>query len=476
MQAKEGGVSSTSIKINISDPLSKERRGATSKVGKCICREPYDVFGPNAVWAILTVVVVFEQTVGGTVGKGLNRALGSIAAGVLALLVAQIALIVGEVAQPIIIGFSIFFLGSLATFIKQWPSMREYEYGFRVYIFTFCLIVVSAYRLGTPVRTTVDRLYSISIGGAAPMLVSAVIFPSWASEQLHQQIVKNFEYVADSLEECVKLYLEDAALAHARSTNIVHDMEYCDGEPAFKRYTTALNSSAKEETLAKSAKWEPPHGRFKLFFYPWSQYVKVGAVLRHCAYEVTALHRCLHSELQAPQNLRKEFAKELRDASTHAAKLIRELGSNIDKMQSSSFVMLLKKVHTAAERLQNKIDTHSHLVLPKTSKELETKPSLISYPSEGLCNGDNSCDGVEFSEMKKISRRLHSWPSLEVDMLEEGHMDDHAHEVPKITGHESINALSFITFASLLIEFLARLDHLVRTVEQLGKLAKFSHG
>jgi hypothetical protein len=49
---------------------------------------------------------------------------------------------------------------------------------------------------------------------------------------------------------------------------------------------------------ASSAKWEPPHGRFRHFFYPWLDYVKVGAVLRYCAYEVMALHGVLHSEIQ----------------------------------------------------------------------------------------------------------------------------------------------------------------------------------
>jgi hypothetical protein len=49
---------------------------------------------------------------------------------------------------------------------------------------------------------------------------------------------------------------------------------------------------------ANSAKWEPPHGKFRHFFYPWSEYVKVGAVLRYCAYEVMALHGVLHSEIQ----------------------------------------------------------------------------------------------------------------------------------------------------------------------------------
>ena len=49
---------------------------------------------------------------------------------------------------------------------------------------------------------------------------------------------------------------------------------------------------------ASSAKWEPPHGRFVHIFYPWSEYVKVGAVLRYCTYEVMALHGVLHSEIQ----------------------------------------------------------------------------------------------------------------------------------------------------------------------------------
>lgn len=49
---------------------------------------------------------------------------------------------------------------------------------------------------------------------------------------------------------------------------------------------------------ANSAKWEPPHGRFRHYYGAWSEYVKVGAVLRHCAYEVMALYGCLRSEIQ----------------------------------------------------------------------------------------------------------------------------------------------------------------------------------
>ncbi|KAJ7944987.1 Aluminum-activated malate transporter [Quillaja saponaria] len=121
-------------------------------------------------------------------------------------------------------------------------------------------------------------------------------YPIWAGEQLHKELVKNFNSVADSLEECVKKYLEDRGSEHPEFSTTVMD-EFPD-EPAYTRCRSTFNSAAKLESLADSAKWEPPHGRFQHFFYPWAQYVKVGAVLKYCSYEVMALHGVLHSEIQ----------------------------------------------------------------------------------------------------------------------------------------------------------------------------------
>lgn len=78
--------------------------------------------------------------------------------------------------------------------------MAPYEYGFRVTLFTYCLIIVSGYRMGSPIKTAMDRLYSIAIGAFVTVIVNVFIFPIWAGEQLHNELVKNFDAVADSLQ------------------------------------------------------------------------------------------------------------------------------------------------------------------------------------------------------------------------------------------------------------------------------------
>ncbi|KAF2313373.1 hypothetical protein GH714_010628 [Hevea brasiliensis] len=259
---------------------------------------PYDIFGTNIIWSILTVAIMFEYTVGATFNRGFNRALGSLLAGILAIAVGQLALLCGRVAEPIILGISIFLVGAITSFMKLWPSLVPYEYGFKVILFTYCLIIVSGYRMGNPIKTAMDRLYSIAIGGFVAVLVNVLVFPIWAGELLHEELVSSFNSVADSLEECVKKYLEGDGLDHPEFSKTV--MDQFPDEPAYRKCRSTLNSSVKLESWANAAKWEPPHGRFRHVFYPcpWTEYVKVGAVLRYCAYEVMALHGVLHSEIQ----------------------------------------------------------------------------------------------------------------------------------------------------------------------------------
>lgn len=467
-------------------------------------RAPYEVFGTNIIWSIITVAIMFEYTVGATFNRGFNRALGSIVAGIFAIVAIQIGLSSGHIAEPYVIGVSIFLVGGLTSFMKLLPALVPYEYGFRVALFTYCLIVVSGYRMGNPIRTSMDRLYSIAIGGLIAVLVNVLVFPIWAGEQLHKELVACFSSVADSLEECVRKYLGDDGSGDAEFSKKVLD-DFPD-EPAFKKCRATLNTSAKLESLAISANWEPPHGRFRHFFYPWSEYVKVGAVLRHCAYEVMALHGCLHSEIQAPYNLRCTFQPEILDATNQAAELIRSLAKDISNMSRSLHTNLLKRVHSSTERLQRSIDLHSYLLTsathdsaaecccPPPPKQQQPPPPAAARLSNALslnlkdfsdrltelCSGNADTKPGLRSEsyhenMKKQQRRLHSWPSREVDddFDVDGGGGAEADHTPRMKALESTAALSLATFTSLLIEFVARLDHLVDAVDVLAKLAKF---
>lgn len=54
--------------------------------------------------------------------------------------------------------------------------------------------------MGNPIKTSVDRLYSIAIGAIVAVLVNVLVCPIWAGEQLHKELVSSFNIVADSLE------------------------------------------------------------------------------------------------------------------------------------------------------------------------------------------------------------------------------------------------------------------------------------
>ncbi|CAI0414753.1 unnamed protein product [Linum tenue] len=412
---------------------------------------PYHVFGINIVWAILTVTIMFEYTVGATFNRGFNRGLGSLLAGVLAIGVAEMAIHMGTAAEPIVIAISIFIIGALTSFMKLWPSLVPYDYGFRIMLVTYCLVIAYGYRLRNPIQTALERLYCIAIGAVVAVAVNVLVFPIWAGEQLHRELVGSFNSVADSLEACVKKYLEDDEAEHLELKTV---MEEFPDEPAYRKCTSAANSSAKLESLANSAKWEPPHGRFR-HMYPWSEYVKVGAVLRYCAYEVMALHGVVHSEIQAPHNLRIIFRSQIQEMANVAAALIRDLGKDISTMRRS--LRNMKRVHDSAENLQRAMEMHSHLLLVTDynySKQQARDTEFVSKISVQASSGEREPSSGEIQQ---------SAPSSEEE------------PPPKMMAWRSTEVLSLATFTSLLVELVARLDHLVEAVDELSKMAKFKH-
>ncbi|KAK4478794.1 hypothetical protein RD792_014293 [Penstemon davidsonii] len=92
-------------------------------------RPLYDGFGQAGMWAVLTVVVVFEFTVGGTLSKSINRGCATLVAGALGVGAEYLAGLCGEKGEPIVLGILVFILGKSISIPKNKKRRRITRFG-----------------------------------------------------------------------------------------------------------------------------------------------------------------------------------------------------------------------------------------------------------------------------------------------------------------------------------------------------------
>lgn len=91
--------------------------------------------------------------------------------------------------------------GAIATYSRLVPSIKKrYDYGVMIFILTFNLIVVSGMRADKIMGLARERLSTIGMGFAVCILISLLIFPSWASDELHHSTAHNFHDIANSIQ------------------------------------------------------------------------------------------------------------------------------------------------------------------------------------------------------------------------------------------------------------------------------------
>ncbi|KAI3914700.1 hypothetical protein MKW92_021874 [Papaver armeniacum] len=296
------------------------------------CRSVYGGFGSSTMPAILTVVVVFEFSVGATLGKGFNRALATLLAGALGFSAHHLATLAGDKGHPAILWSFIFLLAAVASFVRFFPGVKaRYDYGVLIFILTFCLILELAHK----------RVSTIAVGCLTCVIMSIFVFPVWAGHDLHKLIARNIEKQADFLQGFGELYF---------GTKGGTDMSWLHG------YRSVLNSMTTEEAMENFGRWEPPHGKFR-FGHPWKQYLKISAMTRQCAYRLEALSNSITSEMKEPSEFKKKITLSCMEISVELGKALQEISTAIKNMTYPFTVSAhIVNAKTAAEGLHRALE------------------------------------------------------------------------------------------------------------------------
>ncbi|GFP97160.1 aluminum-activated malate transporter 7 [Phtheirospermum japonicum] len=282
----------------------------------------YSSFGVSAMWAVMTVVVVFEFSVGATLGKGLNRGLATLLAGGLGLGAHHLASVSGKTCEPILIGLFVFLQAVASTFIRFFPTVKaRYDYGMLIFILTFCLVSISGLKTDEILGLAQKRLSTIVIGASTCLVVSIFVYPVWAGEDLHNLVANNIEKIGCFLEgfadECLRTCEESENNGKSISS--------------LGCLNSVLDSKSNVETLANFARWEPGHGLF-MYRHPWKQYLKIASLTRQCACRVEALKGYLNSKTQFATQAPLEIQAIISTMSSESGKALKELAWSVETM------------------------------------------------------------------------------------------------------------------------------------------------
>ncbi|GER24814.1 aluminum-activated [Striga asiatica] len=309
----------------------------------------FEEVGQNGMWAVMTVVVMFEFYAGATLGKGINRVIGTLTGGILGCLVAILGDEIGGIGKDIIIGSAVFISGAGATYCRLVPRLkRRYDYGFMIFIMSFSLVAISGIRVDKVAEVGRDRIATIGIGFAVCIFVSLVVCPIWASDELHRSTAHKFDKLSTSIQGCLDEYFKIAS---------EKENQGAIGGDYIQACKAVLNSKSNDELLANHAKWEPWHGKFG-FSHPWAKYLEVGDHLRELAATIFSLKLCLQSSKQ-PSHMQRQILKEPCETFMLTTQwILKELRESIEKMElCKTKVLINPKLQSAKLQLSPAFST-----------------------------------------------------------------------------------------------------------------------
>ncbi|KAK4482740.1 hypothetical protein RD792_009907 [Penstemon davidsonii] len=309
----------------------------------------YEGLGVSAMWAVMTVVVIFEFSVGATLGKGVNRGIATLLGGASGVAAHRLASFGGENQECIILGLFVFFIATMVTFIRFFPKLKaRYDYGLMIFILTFSLISVSGYREDEVIKMANRRLSTILIGGLVTICICVFICPIWAGEDLHKLIASSIEKLG--------IFLEGFGHEYFEMPN--ENKDHKEKKTSLDAYKSVLNSKGIEDSLVNFAKWEPRHGKFR-YRHPWDQYLEIGSLTRECACRIDALNGFLNSDMQTTKEIRTKIQEPCTKMSSECSYALNELAIGIKTMTSCTLSAdpHIRNAKTAAKKLKSSLQT-----------------------------------------------------------------------------------------------------------------------
>ncbi|XP_050287235.1 aluminum-activated malate transporter 8-like isoform X2 [Quercus robur] len=209
--------------------------------------KPFDLLDEdqNGIWAIMTIVLIFEFSVGATLGKGLNRMVATSSAAALGVGIHKIAIRSSGAGRATVIGFFVFTMGAICTFMRFVPAFKPYDYGLMIFILTFSMVSVAGYQPENWGKNVQDRIVTIIIGSVIAIVVCIFICPVWNGEDLQNLIAKNIEKLGNFLEGFKDEYFHKGEYFPKSE-----DGQPLDNKPFLKGYKSVLTSKSSEETMA----------------------------------------------------------------------------------------------------------------------------------------------------------------------------------------------------------------------------------
>ncbi|CAN4119155.1 unnamed protein product [Withania somnifera] len=378
----------------------------------------YEGFGVSSMWAVLTVVVVFEFSVGATLGKAVNRGLATLLAGSLGVAAHKLATFTGsDKLQPIILGLSVFSIGAIATFMRFVPQLKaRCDYGILIFILTFSMISVSGYRDHVVFDKAITRVTTILIGGAAAILFNVIICPVWAGEDLHNLIATNIEDLGISLEGHGTQYFKKLDVKSEEELERI----------SLEQYKCVINSKDTEQNLVNFANWEPHHGKFR-YRHPWGEYLKIGDLVRECAININALNSDLSSCNMTP-GARKKIQEPCTKMSIECSNALKEIALSMKTTTlyptTDSHIL---KAKAAAEKLRSIIRSGG-LIEEEELQKLLPSTRIASLMLDLVSNSVEIVDSVnqlavlmKFKSLSSKPKRLGSKSRIPSGSIREAH-------------------------------------------------------